>query len=107
MDEQHASKYVNCDHERVRFQGFLSMTGQVHKPKTDKQVLSRGHLSFFQLSCAPSYADAMKIFDRSAFLRLVDIEFCDFIGLEKCRRSKLLLHQRTNGRKLEETRVGD
>ena len=83
MDEQHASKYVNCDHERVRFQGFLSMTGQVHKPKTDKQVLSRGHLSFFQLSGAPSYADAMEIFDRSAFLRLVDIEFCDFIGLEK------------------------
>ena len=56
MDEQHDSKYVNCDRERVRFQGFLFMTVQVHKLKTDEQVLRRGYLSLFQLSCAPSYA---------------------------------------------------
>ena len=34
-------------------------------------------------------------FDRSDVLWLVEIEYCDFIGLEKCRRSKLPSHQRT------------
>jgi hypothetical protein len=43
------------------------MTVQAHKPKTDKQVLSRGYLSFFQFSGTPSYAGAMEILTFSRF----------------------------------------